>query len=172
MFLKTLHGVAWVFTPQAGRSNRGEVTFVWLAFGPPPYVWRHRRRTGLFVLDLGRGRSARADNRHRKVKNAVWIYPMVTLTCHAPAYNPVISIKCSHLSPLAYCTRCQSSLWQAEHGLCRPRTGAGTRVCALCFSARTVCCVFSVVLVVLRSFSRLPLLHIASVHVTRRAVWC
>lgn len=46
---------------------------------PAPLRQRHRRQTGLFVLDSGRGISAAADNRLKKVKMPLHVFVQMSL---------------------------------------------------------------------------------------------
>lgn len=50
-----------------------------MTFRLPPLRQRHRRQTGLFVLDSGRGSSAAADNRLKKVKMPVRVFVLMSL---------------------------------------------------------------------------------------------
>lgn len=103
-------------------SSRGEreevgswVTLRPTKFCPPPCVWRHRRQTGLFVLDLGRGRSASADNRLKKVNMAFYLIVYMTMDYQTKAYNLWNPVKVIQWVLRAYFARCQCALRQGEH---------------------------------------------------------
>lgn len=105
-----------VLHEERGRSRGGDISAGARA-GPPPYVWRHWRRTGLFVLDLGRGRSAIADKRLKKVKLAFNGFANTTRMDEAKAYTPVGPRRAFRRPTGLYLTLRQWALRQAKHEL-------------------------------------------------------